>query len=463
MDLITDDTLPPPSTATSPTRMRDALLRRPFHALVPFALVTGGIFASSYLVEPTYESSTLILVERDRVPESFVPNITGDESDRRLPTIRQEILSRTRLEKILTELDPYPETERRVPRIRLVERMRDAVTIAVKGNDAFSVQFAHRDPHMAMQVADRLTTLFIEETLRAQEGRTAEATQFIESQLEDARRELETREEALRRFKEQHMGTLPGQTGANLATLQRLQMEQQAIATNLQAALDRLSALELTPPDVPATLSELDRLRTELMDLRRRYTDEHPEVQALTARIERLEQQPSAPAPEKHAAGALAAQITEARQDVQRLKARSKSVDRRIAEVQARVDQAPRTEQELATLTRDFQKLNENYLTLLNKKLDAQMAQRLEERWQGERFRILDPAYLPERPISPRRGRYAAVGVFLGLLAGLGLALGMELLDPTIRDSEELRTLQAYPILACIPHIPNLGATSSKR
>jgi succinoglycan biosynthesis transport protein ExoP len=461
MDLMTDDAIPSPPASISLAKLLEAPRRRPLHALVPFVLVAGGVFAASYLVDEKYESSTVILVERDSMPASFVPRVTGDET-RRLETIRQEILSRTRLEKVLTELDPYPGLAGQVPLIRKIERMREAVTIG-KGNDAFSVQFVHRDPRIAMLVADRLATLFIEETLLVQQSRMTDATEFIEFQLEEARRDLETREEALRRFKEQHMGTLPGQTGASLATLQRLQMEQQTVASSLQAALDRMHSLELAPAEVAETASELDRLRAELLSLRRRYTDEHPDVQALLARIDRLGQQPSAPAPANPGTGVLAAQLTEARQDVERLKARGQSIDQRIDQVQRRVDLAPRTEQQLATLTRDFQKLNENYLTLLNKKLDAQMAERAKERWKGERFRILDPAYLPEQPISPNRGRFAVLGVFLGLLAGLGLAFGMELLDPTVKDAEELRKLQGYPILACIPHIPNLGGVSSKR
>jgi len=256
------------------------------------------------------------------------------------------------------------------------------------------------------------------------------------------------------------MGTLPEQTGASLATLQRLQMEQQAVASSLQAALDRMHALELTPELTPAggpvMASELDQLRGELRSLRQRYTDEHPDVQALLVRIERLVQQPSAPVSASSTGGVLAAQLTEARKDVERLKARSQSVDQRIDRMQRRVDLAPRTEQQLATLTRDYQKLNENYMTLLNKKLDAQMAERARDRWKGERFRILDPAYLPEQPISPDRGFFAVLGVFLGLVAGLGLACGIEFLDPTVKDAEELASLQAYPILACIPRIPNL-------
>jgi succinoglycan biosynthesis transport protein ExoP len=462
MDIFTDDRVAPPSSL-SLKRLLEAPRRRPWHVLVPFVLVAGGVYAASYLVEEQYESSTVILVERERVPASFVPRVTDGESNRRLLTIKQEILSRTRLEKILTELDPYPGAAKQLPRTVLVERIRSAATIAVKGNDAFSVQFVHRDPNMAMQVANRLATLFIEETLRTQQERTTDATQFIESQLEDARQELESREQALRRFKEQHMGTLPGQTAANLSTLQRLQMEQQTVATNLQAALDRLHTLELSPAGTPVVASELDQLRTELTTLRQRYTDEHPEVRAVLEQIRLLEQRAVTPASADPAEGRLSTQLAEAREEVNRLKARSQSVDRQIAGLQAHVDQAPRTEQELSTLTRDFKQLNENYLALLNKKLDAQMAQRLEERWKGERFRILDPAYLPERPIFPNRMHFAVAGLFLGLCAGLGLALGLELLDPTVKDAAELGTLQPHPVLASIPHIPNLERRWWKR
>jgi polysaccharide chain length determinant protein (PEP-CTERM system associated) len=432
----------------------DVPRRRPLHVLIPFVLVTAAAVAAGFMAEKQYLSSTLILVEKQKVPDSFVPRVAREEPARRLLTIRQEILSRTRLERILKELDPYPESAGRVPLTTLVEKMRDTADINVKGDDAFSVEYVHRDPQMAMRVADRLATLFIEETLRAQESRTADATEFIESQLEEARRQLETREQALRRFKEERMGSLPEQTPTNLATLQRLQMEQQALSTNLQAALDRLQALELSPVGGAAstTVSELDRLRADLIALRQRYTDEHPEVRALTSRIARLEKQApvAVPNPTREL---VASQLAQARQEVQSLKLRIQGIDRRIAEVQSRVDHAPRTEQELATLTRDFQKLNENYLTLLNKKLDAQMEQKLEERWKGERFRILDPAFLPEQPISPNRLLYAAVGAGLGLLAGLALALAAELLDRSVKTARQLQAAIPYPVVATITHI----------
>jgi polysaccharide chain length determinant protein (PEP-CTERM system associated) len=439
-------------------RFLEVPLRRPRLVAVPFVIALLASLAAPLAVEKRYRSSTLILVEKEKVPESFVPKIRGEDAAPRLLTIKQEILSRTRLERIIEELNPYPEQLNRVPLSELVEAIRAATTIAVKGSDAFTVEFVHRDPQTAMQVAGRLASLFIEETVEKRESRVADATEFIESELEEARRQLEGREQALRKFKEEHMGTLPEQTASNLATLQRLQLEQQAVTASLQVARDRLSALELnstTSTERTGNLEgELARLRGELAVLRSRYTDEHPEVRATLSRIARAEKAAAAaPAQSDPTTAILQQQLAQARSDVDTLKARALTIDRRIASLQARVDEAPRTEQLLSSLSRDHDKLNENYLALLNKKLDAQMAQKLEERWKGERFRILDPAYLPERPISPNATLFLLGGMLVGLAAGLAAAFAVELLDHSVKDAEELEAALQHPVLATIPHI----------
>jgi polysaccharide chain length determinant protein (PEP-CTERM system associated) len=440
-------------------RFLEVPLRRPWHVLVPLVLVVAGAVAASRLVQKRYRSSTLILVEKEKVPESVVPRARGEDSSPRLFTIKQEILSRTRLERVVKELDPYPD-QAAAPLTHLLDRMRAATNISVKGSDAFTVEFEHEDPEMAMRVADRLATLFIDETVAAQESRVADATQFIESELEEARRQVEAREQALRRFKEDHMGTLPEQTPTNLATLQRLQLEQQAVSTSLQAARDRLASLELSASGsaLGSPQSELDDLRAQLAALRARYTDEHPEVRAMIARVVRAERALAARPAANPAAAVVQQQLAQARAEVESLKTRAAGIDRRIAALQARVDEAPRTEQLLSSLTRDYQKLSENYLTLLNKKLDAQMAQKLEQRWKGERFRVLDPAYLPEQPFYPNPTLFLMGGLALGLLAGLGLAYVSEFLDRSVKDAGELEDALPYPVLATVPHIARGGA-----
>jgi uncharacterized protein involved in exopolysaccharide biosynthesis len=196
--------------------------------------------------------------------------------------------------------------------------------------------------------------------------------------------------------------------------------------------------------------------------LRSLYTDEHPDVQGLRSRIARLEAR-AAMAPEDLPPASdpssliTREQLQRATADVARLAARHADLEKRIAEIRARVEDTPRTEQELATLTRDYQNLSENYTALLNKKLDAQMAGRLEQRWKGARFRMLDPAHLPEKPDFPKPWIVLGLGVFLGFLSGLGASVAAELLDPTVKDVEGLQRILDYAVLARIPHLPSMS------
>jgi hypothetical protein len=251
---------------------------------------------------------------------------------------------------------------------------------------------------------------------------------------------------------------------ANLATLQRLQLEQQTIVDSLRRATDTLLLLEnparpggtpqpgaTTPPD------SLEVMKAALAQLRTRYTDQHPDVRALKSRIEALEKEeadtpPGAP-PANPALALADKRRREARLEVQSLRERLAEVDKSIAAFQARVEAAPRREQEIVGLTRDYQKLSENYAQLLSKKLDAEMASRLEAQEKGQQFRILDPAFLPERPSFPNRLLFAVAGLLAGTLLGVGLAVVIDVLDPTMKDADSVRAMFPFPVLAVIPYI----------
>jgi polysaccharide chain length determinant protein (PEP-CTERM system associated) len=326
---------------------------------------------------------------------------------------------------------------------------------------------------MAMLVADRLTTVFMEEVVGSRQKQVSTAFEFIEKQLQDARQQLEEKEAALRDYKEKHMGQLPEQVEANLSTLQRLQLEQQSVADSLRKAQDTLLVIESAraPEAAPAGATpppdSLTGMRALLAQLRTRYTDEHPDVKALQSRIEAMEKasataaaaaaaEPNAPPPDPALAAAVAAQqlrLREARIEVQSLRSRLVEVDQRIAAFQARVEAAPRREQEILGLTRDYQKLSENYSQLLSKKLDAEMASRLEQQEKGQEFRVLDPAFMPERPSFPNRPLFAVAGVLVGLLLGVGLAVAIDVLDPTMKDAATVADTFSFPVLAVIPYV----------
>ena len=454
----------PASSTRELQRLAEAPLRRPWLVIIPFLLSVVVAVAVSFVLTPRYSSSTLILVAPEQMPTNFVPQMSTERVARRLQTLRQEVQSRTRLEMVAREFDPYGSLGKE-PLINTIERMREAVTVSVKGDDAFSIEFEHRDPKMAMLVADRLTTLFMEEVVGASERQVSNAYEFIEKQLEGARTQLEQKEAALRTYKEQHMGQLPEQVQANLATLQRLQQEQQSTAEGLRKATDTMRLLEggngsgeggehgLKTPS-PDSLAVL---KANLAILKTRYTEQHPDVRALQSRVDLLEkaaanQTPDAP-PVDPAAVAAELRVREARIEIESLRARLADVDRRIAAFQERVEAAPRREQEVLGLMRDYQKLSENYSALLSKKLDAEMAARLERQQKGQQFRVLDPAYLPEQPSFPDRGLFALAGVGIGILLGIGLAITVDALDPTIKDAESVRTAFNFPVLAVIPYV----------
>lgn len=448
-----------------------APLRRPWFAILPLVLFAGAAVGLAFWVQPLYRTSTLILIESQEVPDSIVRMAQGSKGPR-VRTIHQEILSRTRLAKIIEELNPYPSMRDKASLTQTIDAMRGSVTIGVRGEDAFAIEYVHTDPAMAQAVANRLAGLFIEETTRARSEQVTGAADFISAQLDDARRELEGKELALRRYKEAHMGSLPGQMEANLATLQRLQLEQQSLAASLQSARQRRLSLEqgLREPDVaegegPRTVragpvGELTRARADLAAARQQYTEEHPDVKRLASRVDRLEGQVTErgiPLPAPNALGAAEAlersRLEEAGTEIETIEKRLANVAARIRRFQRRVERAPLAEQELTTLTRDYEKLNEQYLTLLNKKLDAQMAQSLEARWKGEQFRVLDPAYLPERPYFPNKALFLGIGLALGLLTGLAAAIGTEVFNSSVKDVRGLEALSPIPALAFISSI----------
>jgi polysaccharide chain length determinant protein (PEP-CTERM system associated) len=443
-------------------------LRRPFHVAVPFVFGVLASIAALYVVPAKYKSSTLILVEAEKMPESFVTSVATERVSRRLQTVRQEVLSRTRLETVLKELNPYGPVGP-VSLTAMVEWMRNAIEVTVKGTDAFVIDYVHRDPAMAQKVADRLAQLFIDETVQSRKQQVGDAYQFLETELQESKKELEKREEALRRYKEQHMGTLPEQMNANLATLQRFQLEQQAVSENLRSAMDRLVALESAPaPTLGKTgpvdpRGEIALLRSQLATMRTRYTDEHPDVRSLLTQIQALEKAIGSGSSGAGAPAGAAPQLDQARADVKNLRARLEELDRRIGTFQSRVELAPRTEQDIVELTRDFQKLNENYLALLNKKLEAQMAAKLEQRWQGDRFRILDPANLPERPSFPSRKLFLLAGVLLGLALGVATAFAADFFDHSIRSVRELEETLPFPVLAHIQLITSHSRDPKRR
>jgi len=439
-----------------------------------------------------YTSDALILVESQKIPENFVVSTVQTGLEARLDELKQQVLSRERLWSLIQELNLYPALRKTKTRAEVLEAMRRDITIGLERGwsanrpGAFRVSYRAFSGKVAAEVANRVGNFFITENLAEREQEANGTSQFLESQLETAKTNLQEQENKLREFKTTYNGELPeqeigmlasnGQNKAELLGIQdsigRAQQNKLIMASSLAMAEDSVSRLQdlarrraeqgsfsgmAADPGLPAAQgprAELERVRAKLRELRLRYRDNYPDVQALLQEQTALEKAihdeaaaasnapahgsklaPTAAPPantdptmvtEKEKVASLKAQIALNDREIEDLEKRRERVLRDVGGVQSRMDKLPMREQQLASLTRDYETSKANYKSLLDKKLAAEMAANM-ERWQkAERFVMLDMARVPEKPTSPNRPVFMAGGVLLSFALAAGIAFLLE-------------------------------------
>ncbi|MFY9743479.1 MAG: hypothetical protein WA252_01570 [Candidatus Sulfotelmatobacter sp.] len=481
--------------------------RRHLHFLVPLFVGWTLVWAASWVLPPRYQSSTLILVEQPTMPKDYVtPNVTDDLQER-MQSITQQILSRTRLLHIIDQFHLYAgEHGEQLPDDKIekmrkdigIDLVRDARTNQIS---SFNVSYSSQDPHLAQQVTGELTNLFINENLEVRQQQSEGTTQFLEDQLESARKSLADQEDRIRQFKGQHVGEMPGQLASNLQILSGLQSQLQNDQDALNAAkqqhvylqtlADQYRAMQgsakaadgtAVPVGLPALDQELEKEKTQLADLRSHYTDRHPDVRKLkdqVAETEKMRDQllasikaktktkgTDSAADSSDSAAAMSADPNQASMSLQiqgQLRSNQVEISNRehdiatlkakVDDYQARLNQEPIREQQLADLTRGYDQSKANYDDLLKKKNESQMATSMELLQQGERFRVVDAPSFPEKPEFPNRLKFCGIGLGVGLALGVFVAGAFEMLDGRVYNEQELKSLIPVAILAEVPEV----------
>lgn len=471
-----------------------AMMRRRWLALLLPALIIPALtYAASLLIPNRYTSQTLVLVEQPRVPEAYVKSAAGDELTERLSTMQEQILSRTRLQPIIERFGLYHNDLGKVPMEELLDRMRKNISVKpVRGEFAtrgsglpgFFISFNSDDARTAQQVCAQITSMFMDENLKAREQQAQGTTDFLHGQLTDAKSQLDDQDAKLAQFKEKYVTQLPGSEQTNLSMLgslnTRLEAVTQAVAqaqqqkTYMEALLaQQVAAFKQSAASGGDTVSadELlkrrDKLYSDLQDLEARYTPDHPDVikaknsmAKLDAEIAQAQKVPVEPHSTKKVAGPEPKEIQQLRLNVQAagdtVKAKTAERERIQADIrtyEARVQLSPKVEEEYKRLTRDYQSAQAFYDDLLRKSQQSEMSTDLERKQEGEQFRVMDPANLPERPTFPNRPLLAGAGFAFGLAIGIGLVILFEYRDKTLRSELDVLASLKLKTLAMMPDI----------
>lgn len=465
--------------------------------IAPFCVAMVAGMALSVVLPKVYKSSTLILIQPQKVPKEYVQPLVSEEIESRISTMSQQILSRTNLEKIIDRFHLFSDPKYDDMYIEdKIADLRKRISVDVIGGksrrtdstEAFSISFKGSDPEKVMNITNALADRFIEENLKSREEEALGTNEFLEDQLQSMRGQLGDLEKKVEAFRTRNMGGLPEQLESNLRVLDRLQAELDGKNESLRDAKNRLMALDtqLAEANVihqtiagygtggPASADEddpqamLKKMRQALADMKTRYTDAHPEIGRLKSRVEQLEIEiENRPAPVEQEEtvqrplhpdliqrqSLLKQQRQETRLEIESLTQEMELLLREIKRYQKLVDETPKKEHELAALKRDYENIKMTYNSLLERKMQAQLSVNLEKNKKGEQFRIIDRAKLPNKPSEPDMKKLFLLAVFAGLGSGGAFVFMMIVFNDTVTKRKDIEGDLGLPVLATIPTI----------
>lgn len=480
--------------------------------VLPCLVVAAITAAVTYTLPNQYRASTSILIIPQRVPENYVQSTVTARVDERLQVISQQILSRTRLERIIQEFDLYKNERRSLIMEDVIAMMRRDINVALSNGrrprddaNSFTVEYKSQNARTAMLVTERLASLFVQENLEERALLADSTSQFLQAQLDDAKRRLVEHEKKLEQFRMANNGRLPSQVQSNLTMLQTTQTRLQSIGDAYSRDRDQLLVVErqlaeaaaAPPPTVPApapraqqmpavepgstptgsAAQQLQSVRAGLQALEMRLTPEHPDVVRTKRMIAELEVKAEAEAlsqplsagltaagPEAQPDRAAMARLNNLRVTAETLRQRLASQREEEARLQAqiaaytgKVQAAPSLESDLTELMRDYETLQSSYTSLLKRSEEAKMGANLERRQIGEQFKVIDGARLPEKPFSPDRLRMNLLGALGGFALGVVLVGLLEYRDTSLKTDDDVMTSLALPVLAVIPAMVTSG------
>jgi polysaccharide biosynthesis transport protein len=458
--------------------------RRRWWLITPIVVSVLVGLALVIFLPKEYGSSATLAVTAPMVSPSLVNQSAPFDNQERLRALSQLLLSPTILARVVREeqLGPSTAQDQEVARLRrsIQVSVPDPVTRVAEPRrlDTFIVTYTDRDPVQAQRVTNRLATVFVDESSKVRTESAENTSAFIAAQLSASQTRLAELEKRLRAAKEAHMGQLPEQMQANLQTLSGLRQQLESNTMALRSEQDRLSVIERQLDDLKAGTpaaglvsgtqsagpeSRVLLLERDLAVARTTYTDKHPEVQRIQEELAAARRDATG------ASGPGAARLAQLQLDpayrqlmadrettllrVREAQRASADARRQISVYQARVEAAPRVEQQLTSVQRDYDLEKEQYSALSAKLHASAISEDVQRNGSGEQFSVLYGATFPTEPTKPVPLRVMLISIVAGICLGAALTLGREYLDRSVHDVRQLKDEFDVPVLGEVARI----------
>lgn len=485
----------------------DLFCRRKWLIII-MLLISLPIGLGVYLLTPkVYQAVSLLSYQQQMINPSKASTDVADRIRDTVSTLTQIVTSRTNLEKLILELNLYPEDRQKKPMEDIVDSMRKEIKIEPsQQGDIFKIAFKHSNPALVVKVANSLAAKFIEENLKYREEKATETSAYTNDELLTAKEMMDRKESVMRDFKLKYYNEMSDQQGTNVSRLIALQGQYQGNQESIQE-LERtcvliqdqinnrkqliemekreknqlVSLAEKNAQDEPVSNEmQLERMKIVLEQLLSRYTEMHPDVRrtrAIVAKLEKEIDQNGARKRKRNGAGKgvqiggevdtvilqLETQYKSVLLNIENLKAEKEQLKQSLAQYEQWVSAAPVREAEWSALTREYGQLKKHYDELVAQDLGAKSMLNLERRQKGSQFKIEDPARYPEKPIRPNFVMILGIAAMAGLGLGVALTLTLDYFDGSFRDPEVLQAALGLPLIATIPCIETVAERRQRK
>ena len=450
--------------------------RRKWSLIIPAIIVFLAAVIVALALPSIYKSTSTILIEEQDIPADFVMTTVTSYAEQRLQSIHKRIVSFPRLLDLVKRFNLYPELKDKRTEEEIVAKMREAIMLepmSIETGDrrtgavtiAFALSYEGKNPGTVHRVANILTSMFLEENIQVREKKARETSIFLENEMEKVKADLSKLEAEMAVFKAAHINELPDLLQVNVQSLNTMENNIERLNERLRSLKEREGYFQTQLASIPQNVGSkgrLEELKVQLVHLESLYSDQYPDVIKTKAEIAELEKQLNASAggsglsddpPDNPAYITLSAQLSSIRVDIKSVKRQIFESNKKADTYRRRILNTTKVEEAYQTILTNRNSTQAKYNDLMKKHMEAKVAQGLEKEQKGERFTLIDPARLPEKPYKPNRMVIILMGFLLSIGAGVGWASLQEFNDQSIRDADSLTLATSFPVLAVIPEI----------
>ena len=451
----------------------------------PIAKITGGfiLLAILYLLiaSPVYESEALLRIKQDKgLGSSLLDMATGGNvqmSRQQMNTFEEILKSRGVVMPVIEATEEadkegkYPEYERYVEK--------KITTSPFKNTEILQVKVKGDSPEQAQQANRLLVDSFLRRITDLSRSEQTATKFFLDERVKSAKVELDKAETALQSFKSKNKITSPSDS-AKIFTDRIADIEKQAAANQivLEAAQARLNAINgqlgnsgaatadnRTIQQYNQELAKLESTRIGYLD---KYTEKHPKMKEINDQIanlkikirQEIDKVAALQAPSDNAVHqGLVAGKFQSESEVIVARRKADALQQIINKNNADLEKLPEVEKGYVKAARDAQVANEIYVMLAKRLEEAKVA----EVMQPNNVQVVDVPTLPEKPVSPRKGRTLVLAALLGLLLSSGCVVASELMNRTICTEDDVKNYLGLPVMGAIPDEESMNRAMTKQ